>query len=277
MRGVTSPGRPDPLELAAEAASALADRTGAARHDLAVVLGSGWSAAADRLGRADAVVPVAELPGFTPPTVPGHVAEIRSIDVGGARVLVSLGRVHGYEGHGPGAVVHGVRTAVAAGCRTVVLTNAAGGIADDLAVGQVVLVADHLNLTGTSPLTGGPGDRFADMTDAYALRLRRIAHDVDPGLREGVYAGVNGPQYETPAEIRMLRTLGADLVGMSTVHETIAAVQLGAEVLAISLVTNLAAGIGGALDHGDVLDVAARAADRVGELLVRLVRRLVDA
>ncbi len=275
---MTGPDRPDPLELAAEAAAALAERTGAARHDLAVVLGSGWAAVADRLGRPDAVVPVGELPGFAAPTVPGHVAEIRSLDVGGARVLVSLGRVHGYEGYGPAAVAHGVRTAVAAGCRTVVLTNAAGGIADDLAVGQVVLVADHLNLTGTSPLTGGPpGDRFADMTDAYALRLRRIAHDVDPGLREGVYAGVNGPQYETPAEIRMLRTLGADLVGMSTVHETIAAVQLGAEVLAISLVTNLAAGLGGALDHGDVLEVAARATDRVGELLARLVRRLVDA
>lgn len=169
-------------------------------------------------------------------------------------------------------MVHPVRAACAAGARVIVLTNAAGGLRPDLAVGQPVLISDHLNLTGRSPLIGA---QFVDMTDAYAPRLRKLARDLDPTLAEGVYAGLSGPQYETPAEIRMLRTLGADLVGMSTVHETIAARAAGAEVLAVSLVTNLAAGITGApLSHADVLAVGAASAARIGTLLASVVAGL---
>ena len=270
---------PDAYARAAHAAQALAERTGVERHDVMVVLGSGWRPAADQLGEPTVAFPAAELPGFAAPTVEGHGGELRSIDAGGRRVLVALGRVHAYEGHDLADVVHGVRTGVLAGCRTVVLTNAAGGLARGLAIGQPVLIADHLNLTGRSPLTGPTpdeafGPRFPDMTDAYSARLRALARQLEPGLAEGVYAGLPGPQYETPAEIRMLQTLGADLVGMSTVHETIAAHHLGAEVLGVSLVTNLAAGLGPSLDHEDVLQVAARSADAMGALLGRLVRQL---
>lgn len=269
----------DPFRRAAEAAEALARRTGAPTHDVLVVLGSGWRPAADQLGEATTTFSAAELPGFHEPTVEGHGDELRSVELNGRRLLVALGRVHAYEGHDLADVVHGVRTAVLAGCRTVVLTNAAGGIRADLAIGQPVLIADHLNLTGRSPLTGPTPDpaiapRFPDMTDAYSARLRGLARELEPSLSEGVYAGLPGPQYETPAEIRMLRTLGADLVGMSTVHETIAARHLGAEVLGISLVTNLAAGLSDALDHDEVLAVAAASADAMGALLARLVRRL---
>ncbi len=268
----------DPYEAADVAAAALATRTGVERHDVAVVLGSGWKPAAEQLGEATHAFPVSDLPGFPTPTVAGHGGEVRSVPVGDRRVLVLLGRVHAYEGHPVADVVHGVRTAVRAGCSTVVLTNAAGGIAEGLAIGQPVLIADHLNLTGASPLTGpapadpAVGPRFPDLTDCWTARLRTRARELEPGLVEGVYAGLGGPQYETPAEIRMLRTLGADLVGMSTVHEAIAASHLGASVLGISLVTNLAAGLGDALDHDDVLAVAAESADRMGALLSRLVR-----
>ena len=269
----------DPYARAVEAARALAERTGVERHDVAVVLGSGWRSAADQLGEASCTFAAAELPGFHAPTVEGHGGEMRSVDVDGRRVLVALGRVHAYEGHDLADVVHCVRAAVLGGCGTVVLTNAAGGLGADLSIGQPVLIADHLNLTGRSPLTGptpdaGVAPRFPDMTDLYSSRLRGLARELEPTLVEGVYAGMNGPQYETPAEIRMLQTLGADLVGMSTVHEAIAAHHLGAEVLAVSLVTNLAAGLGDSLDHEDVLAVAATSAEAMGSLLARLVRRL---
>ena len=269
----------DPYAAAADAARALAERTQVERHDVAVVLGSGWRTAADRLGEASCSFAAAELPGFHAPTVEGHGGEMRSVDVGGRRVLVALGRVHAYEGHDLADVVHGVRTAVLAGCTTVVLTNAAGGLGAGMSIGQPVLIADHLNLTGRSPLTGPTpdaalGPRFPDMTDLYSARLRALAQELEPSLVEGVYAGMNGPQYETPAEIRMLQTLGADLVGMSTVHESVAAHHLGAEVLAVSLVTTLAAGLGDSLDHEDVLAVAATSAEEMGSLLARLVRRL---
>lgn len=266
-------------DRAADAAAALAARTGVERHDVAVVLGSGWRPAADAIGDADIVLRADELPGFPEPTVSGHGGELRSLRVGTTRVLVALGRVHAYEGHDLAAVVHGVRTAVLAGCRTVVLTNAAGGLGEGQTIGQPVLIADHINLTGRSPLTGPApdaalGPRFPDLSDVYSTRLRALARSLDPTLVEGVYAGVNGPQYETPAEIRMLQVLGAQLVGMSTVHEATAAVHLGAEVLGISLVTNLAAGLGDALDHDDVLAVAGESAGRMGDLLARLVPEL---
>ncbi|MFP5019927.1 purine-nucleoside phosphorylase [Pseudonocardia phyllosphaerae] len=258
--------------LARSAADELTRRTGVDAYDVAVVLGSGWRPAADELGTADAEVPMAELPGFVAPSAFGHGGTIRSLTVGDRRVLVLLGRTHLYEGHGVDPVVHGVRTAAAAGARAVVLTNAAGGITEGLAVGQPVLIADHLNLLALSPLTGAD---FVDLTDAYSSRLREAARDLDPSLAEGVYAGLPGPHFETPAEIRMLRTLGADLVGMSTVLETIAARAAGLEVCGISLVTNLAAGLSGQpLNHQEVLDAGQAAASRMGVLLRDLVARV---
>jgi purine-nucleoside phosphorylase len=183
--------------------------------------------------------------------------------------------VHLYEGLPPAQVVHGVRTAVLAGCRTIVLTNAAGGIRPGLTVGQPVLISDHLNLTLKSPLSGPPpsqGQRFVDLTDLYSLRLRELAKQKDPTLTEGVYAMLPGPHYETPAEITMLGRLGADLVGMSTALEAIAARQLGAEVLGISLVTNLAAGLGGqSLSHAEVVEAGRASAIRMGTLLAAVL------
>jgi len=275
----------DPYARAAASARRLAERAGQPAHDVAVVLGSGWAPAADALGTGPDV-PLADLGGFPPVTVPGHAGTVRSLPVGPLRVLVFLGRTHLYEGHGVPAVVHGVRTAVAAGCRVIVLTNAAGGIRDDLQAGQPVLVSDHLNLTGLSPLAGGPPPprypaRFTDLTDLYSRRLRALALAADPSLAEGVYAALPGPHYETPAEIRMLRALGADLVGMSTALEAIAARHLGAEVLAISLVTNLAAGLAApgkaaqALDHDEVVATGHAAAARVGALLAAILPGMV--
>lgn len=272
---------PDPWALVAEAAAAIADRTEVERHDVLVVLGSGWTPAADRFGTVACEVPVSELPGFPPVGVVGHSGMLRSIEAeGGARILALMGRVHAYEGHELSTVVHGVRAAVRAGCGTVVLTNAAGGLRPEM-VGRPVLIADHVNLTGRSPLTGPapPAElglaRFVDMTEAYSRRLRELARQVDPSLEEGVYAGLPGPQYETPAEIRMLQTIGVDLVGMSTVHEVIAARHLGAEVLGLSLVTNPAAGLGShGLDHTDVLEAGRAAAESMGDLLAQVVARL---
>jgi len=271
----------DPYQAARASAARLAELTGPPRHDVAVVLGSGWAPAADALGTVDAEVPLAELGGFPPPTVGGHAPAVRSVRAGPVRALVFLGRVHLYEGHDVATVVHGVRTAVAAGCQVVVLTNAAGGIREGYQVGQPVLIADHLNLTGRSPLSGSPPppgypSRFVDLTDLYSARLRTLAAGADEGLAEGVYAALTGPHYETPAEIRMLRTLGADLVGMSTVLEAIAARHLGAEVLGISLVSNLAAGLAPhGLDHTEVVAAGRAAAGRIGSLLAGLLPALV--
>jgi purine-nucleoside phosphorylase len=256
-------------QLAADAAGRLAELTGVDRHDVALVMGSGWTPAADRLEPATAELDVTELPGFPPPGAAGHAGRIRSVPAGDRAALVLLGRTHLYEGRGVAAVVHGVRTAAAAGCRTVVLTNAAGGLRQDMTVGQPVLVSDHLNLTGRSPIVGAT---FVDLTDLYAARLRDLARAADPSLTEGVYAALPGPHYETPAEIRMLRGLGADLVGMSTALEAIAARAAGCEVLAISLVTNLAAGITGEpLDHAEVLAAGRASATRMGDLLAQLL------
>jgi purine-nucleoside phosphorylase len=268
----------DAFAAAAASAAALAQRTGQSRHDVAVVLGSGWAPAADALGPAAAEVPLAELGGFPAPAVAGHVAAVRSVPVGERHVLVFLGRVHLYEGHSPAAVVHGVRTAVAAGCGTVILTNAAGGIRPDLGPGQPVLISDQLNLTGQSPLAGLPPGMpdgrplFTDLTEVYSGRLRAAVRAREPALPEGVYAALTGPQYETPAEIRMLRSLGADLVGMSTVLEAIAARHLGADVLGLSLVTNVAAGLSDQkLDHQDVLAAGRESAAGLGVLLASIL------
>jgi purine-nucleoside phosphorylase len=261
-----------PGEVAAAAAGALATATGADRHDVVVVLGSGWVPAADVLGPAEVELAVTDLPGFSAPVVAGHAGRVRSLTVGGSRVLVLLGRTHLYEGRGVAPVVHGVRMAAAAGCHTVILTNAAGGLREGMHVGQPVLIADHLNLTTHSPLVG---PRFVDLTAAYDPALRALAHEIDPTLQEGVYAQLPGPQYETPAEVRMVRSLGADLVGMSTALETIAARAEGCRVLGISLVTNLAAGMTGEpLDHAEVLAAGQAAATRMGGLLAEVITKI---
>jgi purine-nucleoside phosphorylase len=250
----------DPLATARQAADELHARTGVGRFDVAVVLGSGWKLAA------------ADLTGFVPSAVEGHEGRIRAVEHTGRNVLLFLGRTHLYEGHGVEAVVHGVRTAIAAGAHIVVLTNASGAIAPELEPGEPVLIADHIALTATSPLVGG---QFVDLTELYSPRLRDLAREVDPSLREGVYAHWPGPAFETPAEIRMLRTLGADLVGMSTVPEAIAAHALGAGVLAISLPTNRAAGMTGEkLSHEEVGAAGAAAAPRCAALLAGILARL---
>lgn len=258
-------------ENAERAAARLLELTGHP-HDVALVMGSGWVPAADVLGDAEHEFPITELPGFPPPAVAGHAGRVRSVTVGDRRALVFLGRTHLYEGRGVEPVVHGVRTAVAAGCKTVVLTNAAGGLNPDYQVGQPVLISDHLNLSGCTPLAGA---NFVDLTDVYSPRLRTACQQIDPSLVEGVYLAARGPQYETPAEVRMYRAWGADLVGMSTALEAIAAREAGAEVLGISLVTNLAAGITGQpLDHTEVLDAGRAAAERMGTLLRDVLGRI---
>lgn len=261
----------DPAEIARFAAAELRRRTGVEKHDVAIVLGSGWVPAIDALGPAVAEVGVDDLPGFLPPAVEGHAGRVRSLAVGGTKVLAFLGRTHLYEGRGVEPVVHGVRVAAAAGCRTVVLTNACGGLRSGMAVGDPVLISDHLNLTWRSPLVGA---RFVDLTELYSPRLRALVQQIDPSIAEGVYAMFPGPQYETPAEVRMAAVLGADLVGMSTVLEAVAARAEGCEVLGLSLVTNLAAGLGPPLDHEEVLAAGKAAATRMGTLLGELIPRI---
>jgi purine-nucleoside phosphorylase len=268
---VTQAPGTDPASLAALAAGELTSALGGP-HDVAVVMGSGWAPAADAFAPASGSIAIGELPGFAAPTAVGHGGEVRSVRVGDRGVLLFLGRTHYYEGRGVDPVVHGVRTAAAAGVKTVVLTNAAGGLAPDHRVGQAVIISDHLNLTARPPLVGAD---FVDLTDLYSARLRTLARELDPGLTEGVYAQLPGPHYETPAEIRMLRTLGADLVGMSTALEAIAARAAGLEVFGLSMVTNAAAGITGEkLDHAEVLAAGKAAAGRLGQFLVDLIGRL---
>jgi len=262
----------DPLEQAQTAADALAAATGVATHDVALVLGSGWTPALDALGAPTAEIAASTLPGFADGAVVGHAGRIRSLERAGKRVLAFLGRTHLYEGRGVEAVAHGVRVAAASGCTAVVLTNAAGGVRSDLLPGRPVLISDHLNLAWQSPLLGV---RFLDLTDLYSPRLRELARSVDPSLAEGVYAMFPGPMFETPAEVRMAQAMGADLVGMSTALEAIAAREAGLEVLGISLVTNLAAGVSDEpVDHEDVLAVAESVVPSLGALLAGIVDRL---
>jgi purine-nucleoside phosphorylase len=261
-----------PYEAADRAAARLRELTGAEYHDVALVMGSGWAPAADELGGAEHESPVTVLPGFPPPAVAGHAGKIRSVRMGERRALVFLGRSHYYEGHGVATVVHGVRTAVAAGCKTVVLTNGCGGLRPAYRPGQPVLISDHINLTGASPIVGA---NFVDLTDLYSPRLRGLCKEIDPSLQEGVYVQFSGPHYETPAEINMVRAMGGDLVGMSTTLEAIAAREAGAEVLGISLVTNLAAGMTGEpLNHDEVLRTGHQSAARMGCLLAQILGRL---
>lgn len=259
----------DPFELAQRAAQALRERTGVETHEIALTLGSGWGGAADLLGETVAEIPAPEIPGFSKPALEGHVGTLRSIRLAAGRHALVIGaRTHYYEGRGVRAVVHGVRTAAAAGASTMVLTNGCGGLNPDWAPGTPVLISDHLNLTGRSPLEGAT---FQDLTDLYSSRLRDLARTVDPSLPEGVYAQFPGPHYETPAEVRMAGVLGADLVGMSTALEAIAARHAGLEVLGLSLVTNLAAGIQQTpLSHQEVVEAGQAAGPRIAELLARI-------
>jgi purine-nucleoside phosphorylase len=257
----------DPYLLAARAAGRIAELTGRASHDALVVLGSGWGPAAEAFGEPTAAFAMTDVPGFLAPVADGHTGEIRSYELDGVAALVYLGRTHLYEGHGLRPVVHGIRTAHAAGARLAVLTNANGSLRADREVGQPVLVADHLNLTATSPLEGA---RFVDLTDTWSPRLRALARTVDPTLVEGVYAWLRGPHYETWAEAGWLRAVGADLVGMSTVPEAIAARELGVELVGLSTVTAVEGAPSG-IDPSEVVAVAERTATRWGPLLVELV------
>jgi purine-nucleoside phosphorylase len=252
-----------PSDVVAQAVAALAQRTGVPRHEAVVVLGSGWDAAADVLGDLVAELPVSGLPGFLAPVAPGHRGLVRSYDLDGTAVLAYLGRTHLYEGHGAGPVAHPVRVAAASGARVAVLTNASGGLRADWPPGTGALVADHLNWTGVSPLVG---PRFVDLTDVWSPRLRAFARGADRTLVEAVYAQMTGPSIQTLAETRMLRTVGADLVGMSTVVEAIAARAEGLELLGLSAVTTLE-GSGEELDADDVVRIAEGTAARLATLL----------
>lgn len=257
----------DPYAAAREAAAWLSDRTGRAPYDAAVVLGSGWGPLVESWGRPTHRFPMAQVPHFSPPVAEGHSGEVLVLEVGAARVLVLSGRTHLYEGRGQRPVVHGVRTAAALGVRTLVLTNANGSLRDDWEVGQAVLVRDHLATTFTSPLEG---PRFVDLTDAWSPRLRGLARELDPSLDEGVYAQLRGPHYNTRAEADWLRRVGADLVGMSTVPEAIAAREAGLELLGLSIVTAVE-GSDAATDPTEVVATAERTARRLGPLVAALL------
>ncbi|TQK18973.1 purine-nucleoside phosphorylase [Microbacterium sp. SLBN-154] len=263
----------DPFAVAAQAADDIARLTGVDHHDIALTLGSGWGKAADLIGETVATFPATEVTGFSRPALEGHVGTIRSIlTPAGRRVLVIGARTHFYEGHGVRRVVHSVRTAAATGARIMVLTNGAGGIRRSWHPGQPVLISDHINLTAASPLEGAT---FIDLTDLYSARLREIARSVDPTLDEGVYCQFRGPHYETPAEVRMAERIGADIVGMSTALEAIAARQAGMEILGFSLITNLAAGIQTTpLSHEEVLEAGRDAEPVISSLLARVVEKL---
>jgi purine-nucleoside phosphorylase len=272
----------------AEAAVYLKSRIEPPAPRVGIVLGSGLGAAADAV--ADAIaVPYAEIPHFPQSTVEGHSGRIVAGMLGATPVVIMQGRVHAYEGYSPAQVTFPMRVLGALGIRAVVLTNAAGGIQDGYRVGQLVALADHINFMGWNPLTGpnearfsfrpGAGLRFFDMTEAYSKRLRRLAHEAagEEGfaLEEGVYLATPGPSFETPAEIRAFRTLGATLVGMSTVPETIVARHMGIEVLGLSCVTNLAAGLGDThLSHQEVYEAGRQVEARLAALLMRLAPRI---
>jgi len=248
------------------------------RPRVAVVLGSGLGAFADELSESVSI-PYSEIPGFPKSTAIGHAGKLILGKVGGIETAVMAGRFHLYEGYTAEEAAFGVRVLGQFGAKHLVLTNAAGGIGLHLSEGCLVLITDHINLQGQNPLTGpndsSLGPRFPDMTEAYSVRARSIAKALRPELLEGVYAALPGPSYETPAEIRYLRTIGADLVGMSTVPETIAANHMGIEVLGISCVTNLAAGMSGKkLNHEEVLAIGERVRGGLVELLKNLIPKL---
>src|SRR3954452_24021836 len=265
------------------AAEAVADHLDATGSEVAVVLGSGLATAAEHLRESRSLL-YASLPGFPETTVAGHPGRLICGRWAGRKALVFCGRVHGYEGYPATEVGFGVRVAATLGVGTLIVTNVSGGIDPSFEEGEIIAISDHINLTGHSPLTGPNderlGPRFVDMSDTYSPSLRRLASQVaqerfGKPLREAVYAGMPGPSYETPAEVRMLRILGAGLVGMSTIHEVIAARHSGLRVLGLSLVANPAAGVKSTpLRHEDVTDVAAAGSARLGALLEAVIARL---
>lgn len=263
----------DPFAIAAEAAASIAELTGVERHDVALTLGSGWGRAAEIIGETTHTIAASEVPGFSKPALEGHVGTLRSVLLpNGKRALVIGARTHYYEGHGVRRVVHSVRTAAATGATTMILTNGAGGIKPHWKPGTPVLISDHINLTGDSPLEGAT---FIDLTDLYSARLRDLARTIDPSLDEGVYCQFHGPHYETPAEVQMAKVIGGHIVGMSTALEAIAARQAGMEVLGMSLITNLAAGIQlTPLSHEEVLEAGRDAEPVISRLLAQIVAAL---
>ncbi|TQL48685.1 purine-nucleoside phosphorylase [Homoserinimonas aerilata] len=263
----------DPFAIAAAAASDIAEKTGVERHDIALTLGSGWAKAADLIGETTATIPATEITGFSRPALEGHVGSLRSVLLpNGKRALIIGARTHYYEGHGVRRVVHSVRTAAATGATTMILTNGAGGIRESWKPGSPVLISDHINLTADSPLEGAT---FIDLTDLYSSRLRDVAKGIDPSLDEGVYVQFRGPHYETPAEVQMAKTIGGHIVGMSTALEAIAARQAGMEVLGLSLITNLAAGIQTTpLSHQEVIEAGREAEPVISKLLAEIVGAL---
>lgn len=263
----------DPMAIAREAAEQIAEKTGVERHDIALTLGSGWAKAADLIGETTATIPATEIVGFSKPALEGHVGSLRSVLLpSGKRALVIGARTHYYEGHGVRRVVHSVRTAAATGATTMILTNGAGGIRESWRPGMPVLISDHLNFTGDSPLEGAT---FVDLTDLYSRRLRDLARTIDASLDEGVYCQFRGPQYETPAEVQMAKVVGGHIVGMSTALEAIAARQAGMEILGMSLITNLAAGIQKTpLSHEEVIQAGKDAETVISALLAKIVAAL---
>lgn len=261
-----------PFEFAQAAAAVIAEKTGVERHDIALTLGSGWGQTAEMLGETIATIPADEVPGFAKSDIPGHSGTLRSIRLAnGKHALVIAARTHYYEGKGVRRVVHSVRTAAAAGASVMILTNGAGGVRPEWGPGTPVLISDHINLTADSPLEGAT---FIDLTDLYSARLRELAITVRD-LDEGVYVQFRGPHYETPAEVKMARTIGGDIVGMSTALEAIAAREAGMEVLGMSLITNPAAGVSpNPLSHTEVLEAGKAAEADLAELLSQIVVKL---
>lgn len=264
-----------------ESLAALRERLGA-QPEFGLVLGSGLGPIAEEIENA-VIVPYADVPHMAVSTAPDHAGRFVAGTLAGRQVLCMQGRLHGYEGHPPEAIVYPVRLMKLLGVKALLLTNAAGGINTGFEVGDLMLIDDHINLTGKSPLTGPNldelGPRFNDMSYAYAPQLRSIAvqaaEDCGIRLRRGVYVGVNGPQFETPAEIRAFRTLGGDAVGMSTVFEAIAAAHCGLPVLAFSMITNMAAGVlPQALSGEEVNETAARKGGDLRRLVCRVLELL---
>jgi purine-nucleoside phosphorylase len=279
------------FDQVAEAAAFLQSKLGSLTPRIGIVLGSGLGAVADAVA-APILFPDAEIPHFPRSTVVGHSGRIVAGLLDGVPVVVMQGRVHFYEGYTPQQVTFPMRVLGALGLRAVVLTNAAGGIKDGYHLGQLVALADHINFMGFNPLNGlneprfgfqpGAGLRFFDMTEAYSKQLRALAREAAEAegfqLEEGVYLAVPGPSFETPAEIRAFRTLGATLVGMSTVPETIVARHMGLEVLGVSCVTNLAAGLGKTpLSHEEVFETGRQVEHRLARLLERLVPQISES
>jgi len=263
----------NPFDIAQRAAEQIAAKTGVSQHRIALTLGSGWAKAADLIGETVAEIPATEIIGFSKPAVEGHVGTLRSVKLpDGSHALVIGARTHYYEDHGVRRVVHSVRTAAAAGAKTMILTNGAGGIKEHWEPGTPVLISDHINLTAMSPLEGAT---FIDLTDVYTPALRDLAKSVKADLDEGVYVQFRGPHYETPSEVQMAKTIGGHLVGMSTALEAIAAREAGMDVLGFSLVTNLAAGISPEpLSHQEVIAAGKQAEPVISAMLAEIVAAL---